>query len=432
MKKAVALFLSLALLLLSVTFAEPSSVVVRAATEQELEDKIDRLNGEISSNKDKISELESKKQKNQAYLDTLETQITAVQEKANAIEAQIKDIDKEIAAYNTQLEKLAKQITLTKKKITENQQSVDEAKGELSALMLNSYVNGKQSALELFMGAHDLASFLTHLEMMKRTSENEKRVIDSFNEKIERLKKSKDELSKTQAEVNETKQKSLEKKEELEAKQTEYDRTASELSGSKAKVQSLINEIDKSSNLYQSYIKKLQSEKQAADAEIAEIIRQKAQTNPAPQPTENNNTSGETKPDITSSATWAYPVAGGSYISSGYGYRDPSISGWAYHGGVDITGGGFYGTPIYATRAGTVIAANYGTTGYGNYVVIDHGDGYTSLYGHCSTLAVSAGQQVSKGQHIANAGESGNADGAHLHFEIRYNGEKQNPLNYVG
>ena len=427
MKKAVALFLSLALLLLSVTFAEPSSVVVRAATEQELEDKIDRLNGEISSNKDKISELESKKQKNQAYLDTLETQITAVQEKANAIEAQIKDIDKEIAAYNAQLEKLAKQITLTKKKITENQQSVDEAKGELSALMLNSYVNGKQSALELFMGARDLASFLTHLEMMKRTSENEKRIIDSFNEKIEKLKKSKDELSKTQAEVNETKQKSLEKKEELEAKQAEYKATSSQLLSNKNKVKSLINEIDQSSELYQSYIKKLQSEKQAADAEIAEIIRQKAQTNANPQPS-----GGESLPGITSNATWAYPVAGGSYISSGYGQRDASISGWGFHGGIDITGGGFMGTPIYATRAGTVIAANYGTTGYGNYVIIDHGDGFTSLYGHCSTLAVSAGQQVSKGQHIANAGESGNADGAHLHFEIRYNGEKQNPLNYVG
>ena len=423
MKKAVALFMSLVLLLLSVTLAEPSFVVVRAATQQELEDKIDRLNGEISSNKDKISELESKKQKNQAYLDILETQITAVQEKANAIEAQIKDIDKEIAAYNAQLEKLAGQIKLTKKKIVENQQSVDEAKGELSALMLNSYVNGKQSVLEIFMGAHDLASFLTHLEMMKRTSENEKRIIDSFNAKIEKLKKSKDELSKTQAEVNETKQKSLEKKEELEAKQAEYKATSNQLLSNKNKVKSLINEIDQSSELYQSYIKKLQSEKQAADAEIAEIIRQQAQTNPAPQPS---------TPNIESSATWAYPVAGGSYISSGYGQRDASISGWGFHGGIDITGGGFMGTPIYATRAGTVIAANYGTTGYGNYVIIDHGDGFTSLYGHCSTLAVSAGQQVSKGQHIANAGSSGNSTGPHLHFEIRYNGEKQNPLNYVG
>lgn len=423
MKKAVALFLSFTLLLLTVAFAEPSFVVVRAATRQELEDKIDRLNGEISSNKSKIDELESKKEKNQAYLDTLETQITAVQEKANAIEAQIKEIDKEIAAYDKQLKKLGLQIEQTKKKIAENQQSVEEAKGELSAMLLNSYVNGKKSTLEIFMGAHNLASFLTHLEMMKRTSENEKKVIDDFNAKIEKLKASKKELSKTQKEVNETKQKSLEKKGELEAKQAEHESTLYQLSANRTKVQSLLDEIDKSSALYQSYIKKLNAEKQAADAEISEIIRQQAQTNPAPQPS---------TPNIESSATWAYPVAGGSYISSGYGYRDASISGWAYHGGIDITGGGFMGRPIYATRSGTVIAANYGTTGYGNYVIIDHGDGYTSLYGHCSSLAVSAGQQVSKGQHIANAGDSGNSTGAHLHFEIRYNGEKQNPLNYVG
>lgn len=428
MKKAIALFVSLALLLLSVAFAKPSTLVVRAATQQELEEKIDRLNGEISENKSKISELESKKEKNEAYLNTLETQITAVQEKANTIRAQIDDIDSEIAAFNKQLKKLAQQIALTKKKITQNQHGVDEAKGELSALMLNSYVNGKQSTLEIFMGSHDLASFLTHLEMMKRTSENEKRIIDNFNAKIKQLKASKDELSKTQTEVNETKQKSVEKKTELEKKQSEHKAALTQLSQSKTKVQSLIDEIDKSSSLYQSYIKNLSAQKQAADAEISEIIRQKAQTNPAPQ---QNSSTGETKPNSGSTATWAFPAASG-YISSGYGNRDASISGWSYHGGVDITGGGYYGTPIYATRSGTVIAANYGTTGYGNYVVIDHGDGYTSLYGHCSALFVSAGQSVSKGQHIANAGDSGNVTGPHLHFEIRYNGAKQNPMNYIG
>ena len=429
MKKAVALIMSFALLFLSVTFIEPASVV-RAATQQELEDKIDRLNGEIDSNREKISELESKKEKNEAYLETLETQITAVQEKANAIEAQIKDIDKEIAAYDKQLDKLAASIKKTRKKIKENQASVDEAKGELSALMKNSYVNGKQTTLELFMGAKDLASFLTHLEMMKRTSENEKRIIDDFTAKIEKLKASKNELSKTQAEVSATKQKSVEKKTELETKQAEYKATSTQLSANKAKVQSLLDEIDQSSALYQSYIKKLNSEKQAADAEIAEIIRQRAQTNPTPQPTQADNSNSESNGN-SSNASWGFPAASG-YISSGYGNRDASISGWSYHGGIDITGGGYYGTPIYATRAGTVIAANYGTTGYGNYVVIDHGDGYTSLYGHCSSLAVSTGQSVSKGQHIANAGDSGNVTGPHLHFEIRYNGEKQNPLNYIG
>lgn len=419
--------MSLALLLLSVSFSKPSSFVARAATQQELEDKIDRLNEEISSNKSKISELESKKEKNEAYLSTVETQITAVQEKANALQGQIDDIDSEIAAFNKQLKKLAQQITLTKKKINENQQGVDEAKQELSALMVNSYVGGRQSTLEIFMGAHDLASFLTHLEMMKRTSENEKRIIDNFNAKIKQLKASRDELKKTQTEVNETKQKSLEKKAELEKKQSEHKATLTQLSANKQKVQSLIDEIDKSSSLYQSYIKKLNSEKQAADAEIDEIIRQRAQTNPSPQQTDN---SSETVPNSGSNASWAFPAARGS-VNSGYGNRDASISGWKFHGGVDITGGGYYGTPIYATRGGTVIAANYGTSGYGNYVVIDHGDGYTSLYGHCSSLKVSAGQTVSKGQHIANAGDSGNTTGPHLHFEIRYNGEKQNPLNYI-
>lgn len=421
--------MSLALLFLSVTVAEPTAFV-RAATQSELEDKIDRLNSEIDSNKEKISELESQKEKNEAYLNTLETQIAAVQEKANTIEAQIKEIDKEIAAYDKQLDKLAKSIEKTKTKIKENQASVDEAKGELSALMRNSYVNGKETVLELFMGASDLASFLTHLEMMKRTSENEKRVIDDFTAKIEKLKESKNELSKTQAEVKETKQKSVEKKSELETKQAEYKATSTQLTANKTKVQSLLDEIDQSSALYQSYIKKLSSEKQAADAEIAEIIRQKAQVNNNTQTTTDSSDSGSTGGN-TSGASWGFPAASG-YVNSGFGNRDASISGWSTHGGVDITGSGYYGTPIYATRAGTVIAANYGTTGYGNYVIIDHGDGYTSLYGHCSSLLVSAGQSVSKGQHIANAGSSGNSTGPHLHFEVRYNGEKQNPLNYIG
>ena len=105
------------------------------------------------------------------------------------------------------------------------------------------------------------------------------------------------------------------------------------------------------------------------------------------------------------------------------------------HGGedkaLDITGGGIYGKPVYATRSGTVITAVNGYSGYGKYVIIDHGDGYQSLYGHCSSLTVSSGQKVSKGQMVARVGSSGNSTGPHLHFEIRKGGVKQNPMNYV-
>lgn len=422
MKRTLALLLSLTLLFLSVVCVSPRLTTAKAATQAELQQQINELNGKISSNKEKLTELESQKKKNEEYLDTLENQIEAVQTKANTIESQIKVIDGEIAAFNKQLKKLGNEIADTKEEIAENKNSIDSAKDELSSLLRSSYVNGDRSVMELFMGSHDLASLLTHLEWMKRTSENEKRVIDDFNAKIKKLRASQKKLQEKQTAVEETKQKSVEKKTELKTKQDEYKATAKQLSSNKNKVQNLLDEIDQNSALYQGYIKKLQAQKAAADAEIDKIISARASTNQSPAPTEES---------IQTTASWAYPIARSSYISSGYGNRSASISGWAFHGGIDITGGGFMGAAIYATRAGTVIAANYGTTGYGNYVIIDHGDGFTSLYGHCSSLAVSTGQSVSKGQHIANAGESGNARGAHLHFEIRYNGVKQNPLNYV-
>ena len=95
---------------------------------------------------------------------------------------------------------------------------------------------------------------------------------------------------------------------------------------------------------------------------------------------------------------------------------------------------GAYGKNIVATKDGTVIISSYegqNGTGYGSYIVIDHGGGYTSLYGHCSELLVSEGQRVSRGQIIARVGSTGWSTGPHLHVEIRYNGETVDPLDYV-
>ena len=110
-----------------------------------------------------------------------------------------------------------------------------------------------------------------------------------------------------------------------------------------------------------------------------------------------------------------------------------SISCWSFHGGIDLAGGNgkLHGAPVYATRAGSVIAAVTSDTGYGIYVLIDHGDGYSSLYAHMSARYVNVGDYVTQGQMIGRVGNTGNSRGAHLHFEIRYYGEKKDPLNYV-
>lgn len=116
-------------------------------------------------------------------------------------------------------------------------------------------------------------------------------------------------------------------------------------------------------------------------------------------------------------------------ITSPFGYRTHPIFGTTiYHAGIDI--GVDYGTPIHAADGGTVIAAEwYG--GYGNAVIIDHGNGLQSLYGHNSSLTVSVGETVSQGQIIAYAGSTGYSTGPHCHFEVRQNGEAVDPMGYL-
>ena len=139
---------------------------------------------------------------------------------------------------------------------------------------------------------------------------------------------------------------------------------------------------------------------------------------------------GEYEPGNTSAGT-----ASGQFIwPLPYTHSVSSLFEWRWgrmHQGIDIADGGVYGQPIVAADGGTVTFAGGDNSGYGNYVVIDHGNGYQTLYGHASSLAVSTGQYVSQGETIAYVGSTGNSTGPHLHFEIIENGEKINPLNYV-
>ena len=126
-----------------------------------------------------------------------------------------------------------------------------------------------------------------------------------------------------------------------------------------------------------------------------------------------------------SSGQFLWPTPSLKIITTYYEYR------WgSFHSALDISGGSAYGKSILASDGGTVVAAGWGN-GYGYRVIIDHGNGYRTLYAHCSQLLVSTGAKVSKGQVIAKVGSTGNSTGPHLHFEIIKNGSKVNPLNYV-
>lgn len=117
-------------------------------------------------------------------------------------------------------------------------------------------------------------------------------------------------------------------------------------------------------------------------------------------------------------------------VTSEFGYRlDPITGEQKFHGGIDF--GMPKGTPIRCALDGTVMLARYSITGYGYHVIVDHGGGVVTLYAHCSDIIVTEGQKVTAGQEIAMVGSTGRSTGNHLHFEVRVNGEKQNPRDYL-
>src|SRR5574344_1970265 len=126
-----------------------------------------------------------------------------------------------------------------------------------------------------------------------------------------------------------------------------------------------------------------------------------------------------------------WPAPASRRITSPFGYRiDPIYKIYKLHNGVDIGAG--YGTNIVAAESGTVIAASYGyNSGYGNYIMINHGNGLTTRYAHCSSLNVTVGQNVSRGQVIGAIGSTGNSTGPHLHFEVRINGKCNKHMEYL-
>ena len=133
------------------------------------------------------------------------------------------------------------------------------------------------------------------------------------------------------------------------------------------------------------------------------------------------------RPSWFPTGSFGWPCSG--VITSYFGPRNTGIRGAStYHEAIDIANS--YGTPIYASDGGTVIYAGW-MGGYGYLVKIDHGNGYVTYYGHNSSLLVSVGEHVHKGQQIARMGSTGNSTGNHCHFEVRYNGVAKNPLNYL-
>ena len=359
-----------------------------------------------------VSELEDKKQ-------DLESQQQEAEEKKEEVTAQKNEVLDEISELNVQISKYESEIEELNSKIDELEDSISEKEKEIEKLeeeteqrqellinrLVAMYEMGQTSYLDVLLSSEDMTSFLSNYYRIQEIAEADQEIIDSILQKQEETEKAKQELKKNKKEVDESKKEIEEKNKSLEIAKTSKQTKVNSLSAEEKELQATIDE-------FESAIKKAQQDINEAIASA-------------------NNSGGGYQGSFEGMFSW--PVSSNyNIITSVFGPRpSPTAGASSNHGAIDI---GVRYVPVYAPAAGKVIIARW-LSGYGNYVMIDHGNGYYTGFGHLSSFNVSQGQTVSRGQQIATSGNTGISTGPHLHYEVYIGGTansyRVDPLQYT-
>ncbi|MCR5146185.1 MAG: peptidoglycan DD-metalloendopeptidase family protein [Clostridia bacterium] len=349
---------------------------------------------------------------NQVQQDSQQTQkqLDNVEEQIDAVLQEVADLNSSILECESQIDQLKSKLDTLEKSIAQKEKELAEKKKTLENRLVAMYMKKETTFLDVVLSGN-LMNFISNQDIVKQAAQYDNRLITE----VEELKTS---LEQEKIEVETLKSESENKQKELQNLKSQKEQKAANLTEEQKQLEAQLSEY------------KAQAEKYAA-LERQAIAKEEA-ARKAAQETLNKSTCGSsnsTQVTSYSGGKLGWPCPSSSRITSQYGYR--ILYGVKdFHTGIDI--GASYGSNIVAAESGTVILASYGWNGsYGNYIIINHGNGITTRYAHASKLYVTTGQTVTKGQVIAAVGESGRAYGAHLHFEVRKNGSHTNPLNYL-
>lgn len=368
--------------------------------------KIDQINEaeqDKEDTEDALAEAESKIQALRGELSELKGELQYLKDLNDAQRAQYLKIAEEYAAAL-----IAKQEALDI--YLESQETLERKSAEYSERISVMFELQNKSTLEILLESDSLAGFFTNLEIVELIAESDEQIMEEMDAA----------LCDAQLKSEYALQEALDMEAVAEQKQAEL----IELEGMIGKTEATLNEKEAELSKWEKKQEELEKESDRLDKEILRLQNELYA---------GNGSNGTPPPQ--GSMTWPYP---GDYkIYSPYGKRfHPVYKVWRMHWGVDL--GGTYGNPIVAAADGTVIKVstpvhgqNTGGKDFGNYVVIDHGGGVSTLYAHCKWVDVSVGDEVVAGQKIARCGSTGTSTGPHLHFEVRVNGSRVNPANYI-
>ena len=376
-----------------------------AASTSALRDKKQKIQNQIDAAQSKINKLSGQKKNTEEYISALDTKIQALKDKISTLKSEANDLQKSINTVTNKINDTKNQIDKIQSDIDAKQAEFDKTFDEYCQRLRAMYVSGHASNLEVLLTSSDISSILTRSEMIKSVSKKDS---DTLNELMDKM----NEIEKDKAKLQSQKDKLDSNIATVNASKTELDKEINEAN-------SMMRKLNSQTAEYQESISDNEDEIAKIEAQIAAEIR-KAQSSSSV----NTGSSSGSYGSGAYSGTLGYPTSS-RRVSAGY----PNYSSGRYHGGVDFPVPS--GSPVHAAASGTVIIAKNLNYSYGHYLVIDHGNGLSTLYAHNTTLLVGVGSHVTKGQVIARSGSTGNSTGPHCHFEVRVNGTRVNPFNYL-
>ena len=425
--KIISFFLCFTLVFVSFAAFAPET---QAKSLSSLRDQQAAIKDKVKDSEAKIKELEKQQARQEDIIAELNNQIAQLNEQLDNVRGQKSIINGDIKDTEKKIRELDEEIKQLDAEILEKDKEIEETIEIFCERIRANYIAGETSVLEMFTASSSISGFLNRLELFRRVTKNDQALVDQLNKEIAEIEEMQKKLKEKKTSVEAEKAALVVKRNDLQSAENELNATQSTIIAKSTEVNKKLADLNYQTKKLEVSLEKYNSEMDKIEDEIEAFLKEQASSSGSSGGSSSNAGSASSN---VSTKGWQWPVPySNSYISSPYGYRNDPISGaYKFHSGIDITMASAHGKKLVATKGGTVIRAVHSNSGYGNYVMIDHGGGYSSLYGHCSALAVSVGDKVSQGQVIAYIGSSGYSTGPHVHFEIRYNGEKQNPSHYV-
>ena len=405
-KKAISIVCIVLAFLMMVTLVVSvvGSLGALAADEQDRIDALEQQKIELQSQQASIQTNINDLMAQQA--DVIE-QKAAMDEKNELARQEIELINEQIDVYTDLIEQKAREL--------EKAEAAEQAQYDLYCKRVRAMEEeGSYTYLDILFQCRSLSDVLSAIDMIGEIMDADKRLFEEY-------KTARENTEKVKAEYEGTLQQLGEKQETLEAEKAE-------LEAQIAAAVEVINQLENDIEAAKAEYAKAAAAEAAAQASINAIIAQMQAEEEAARQEAAENNQQYTGTGSTATGTYIWPCPSSTYVTSAFGMREhPLFGDERPHSGIDISGSA--GSEVLAADSGTVAVATYSSS-YGNYVTIYHSNGDYTLYAHMSSLAVTAGQNVTQGDVIGYVGSTGWATGPHLHFEIRVNGSTVDPLSY--